>query len=136
MTSKTPTPSESEIQILKALWRLGEASVREALDVLAPNGELAFNTVQTQLRIMEDKGLVTHRESGRTFIYRALYTREEESSRFLDKVFDGAVQDLVLTLLKSKKIDGEELDALEKLISDSKQTSGVKKNKSKRKAKK
>ncbi len=134
MTSKTPTPSEREIQILKALWRLGEASVREALDVLAPNGELAFNTVQTQLRIMEDKGLVTHRESGRTFIYRALYTREEESSRFLDKVFDGAVQDLVLTLLKSKKIDAEELDALEKLISDSKQTAGVKKNK--RKAKK
>jgi BlaI family transcriptional regulator, penicillinase repressor len=129
MTSKTPTPSEREIQILKALWRLGEASVREALDVLAPNGELAFNTVQTQLRIMEDKGLVTHRESGRTFIYRALYTREEESSRFLDKVFDGAVQDLVLTLLKSKKIDGDELDALEKLISDSKQTAGVKKNK-------
>lgn len=127
MTAKTPAPSEREIQILKALWRLGEASVREALDVLAPNGELAFNTVQTQLRIMEDKGLVTHRESGRTFIYRALYTREEESSRFLDKVFDGAVQDLVLTLLKSKKIDGEELDALEKLISDSKQTSGVKK---------
>ena len=127
MTSKTPTPSEREIQILKALWRLGEASVREALDVLAPNGELAFNTVQTQLRIMEDKGLVTHRESGRTFIYRALYTREEESSRFLDKVFDGAVQDLVLTLLKSKKIDGDELDALEKLISDSKQTAGVKK---------
>jgi len=134
MTSKTPTPSEREIQILKALWRLGEASVREALDVLAPNGELAFNTVQTQLRIMEDKGLVTHRESGRTFIYRALYTREEESSRFLDKVFDGAVQDLVLTLSKSKKIDAEELDALEKLISDSKQTAGVKKNK--RKAKK
>jgi len=134
MTSKTPAPSEREIQILKALWRLGEASVREALDVLAPNGELAFNTVQTQLRIMEDKGLVTHRESGRTFIYRALYTREEESSRFLDKVFDGAVQDLVLTLLKSKKIDAEELDALEKLISDSKQTAGVKKNK--RKAKK
>jgi len=134
MTSRTPTPSEREIQILKALWRLGEASVREALDVLAPNGELAFNTVQTQLRIMEDKGLVTHRESGRTFIYRALYTREEESSRFLDKVFDGAVQDLVLTLLKSKKIDAEELDALEKLISDSKQTAGVKKNK--RKAKK
>ena len=116
MTSKTPKPSEREIQILKALWRLGEASVREALDVLAPNGELAFNTVQTQLRIMEDKGLVTHRESGRTFIYRALYTREEESSRFLDKVFDGAVQDLVLTLLKSKKIDAEELDALERTL--------------------
>lgn len=134
MTSKTPTPSEREIQILKALWRLGEASVREALDVLAPNGELAFNTVQTQLRIMEDKGLVTHRESGRTFIYRALYTREEESSRFLDKVFDGAVQDLVLTLLKSKKIDGDELDALEKLINETRQT---KENKtSKRKAKK
>lgn len=136
MASKTPTPSEREIQILKALWRLGEASVREALDALAPNGELAFNTVQTQLRIMEDKGLVTHRESGRTFIYRALYTREEESSRFLDKVFDGAVQDLVLTLLKSKKVDTDELDALEKLINDTRQTQQNKTTGNKRKAKK
>jgi hypothetical protein len=46
---------------------------------------LAFNTVQTQLRIMEDKGLVAHRAGGRTFVYRPKYTREKLSKQFLQK---------------------------------------------------
>ena len=68
-------PSERELDILKALWQLGEGTVRQVLDVVAPQGELAFNTIQTQLRIMEEKGLVGHRANGRTFIYRPLYSR-------------------------------------------------------------
>ena len=114
-------PSERELQLLKALWKLKEASVRQVLEQLAPHGELAFNTVQTQLRIMEDKGLVQHREAGRTFIYRAVYSREEASSRFLHKVFDGAVADLVITLLRSQKCDPGELEELQRLIGQARQ---------------
>ena len=62
-------PSERELQILKVLWEIGSGSVREVHRRLCPNDECAFNTVQTLLRIMEDKGLVEHRTEGRTFIY-------------------------------------------------------------------
>jgi predicted transcriptional regulator len=123
------SPSERELELLKALWKLGETTVRQVLDELAPQGELAFNTIQTQLRIMEDKGLVRHRAVGRTFLYRPVYTREEASSRFLDKVFDGAVRDLVMTLLRARKFNAKEIEALEELITEARQSSGAKKRK-------
>lgn len=113
-----PAPSERELEILKVLWKLGESSVRQVLEELAPNGELAFNTVQTQLRIMADKGLVRHRAQGRTFLYKPVYSREAASRRFLSKVFDGALQDLVATLLRTQQMSPTELDQLERVIGE------------------
>lgn len=110
------TPSERELDILKVLWELGSGSVREVHERLCPGGELAFNTVQTLLRIMEDKGLVAHRAEGRTFIYSPTCSRERVASRFLNKVFDGALNDFVLTILRAKDADAEELKDLERLI--------------------
>ncbi|MBX6315715.1 MAG: BlaI/MecI/CopY family transcriptional regulator, partial [Isosphaeraceae bacterium] len=54
-------PSQRELEVLKVLWELGSGSVREVHQRMCPAGELAFNTVQTLLRIMEEKGLVGHR---------------------------------------------------------------------------
>ena len=111
-----PSPSERELEILKALWELGSGSVREVHQRLCPNDELAFNTVQTTLRIMEDKGLVAHRSEGRTFIYYPRHSRERVARRFLDKVFDGSLDQLVLTLLQTEDTSPEELKELERLI--------------------
>jgi predicted transcriptional regulator len=109
-------PSERELEILKVLWELGSASVREVHERLCPHGESAFNTVQTLLRIMEEKGLVDHQAEGRTFIYSPRYSRERVTSRFLHKVFDGALDQLVLSVLQAKDVSPEELKELERLI--------------------
>ena len=122
-----PIPSDRELEILKALWKLGESSVRRVLEELAPNGELAFNTVQTQLRIMAEKGLVRHRAQGRTFLYTPVYSREAASKRFLSKVYDGALQDLVLTLLRSQPLSSDDLADLERLIADARKNARKKK---------
>ena len=111
-----PAPTDREIEILKALWDLEEGSVRDVHEQLAPVSGLHFNTIQTQLRIMDTKGLVSHRREGRTFIYSAQCTREDVSSRFLHKVFDGALDQLVLSMLSVEKVDAQELKELEKLI--------------------
>ena len=58
------TPSGREMDILKVLWEIGPASVREVCRRMCPNQELAFNTVQTLLRIMDRKGLVSHKRRG------------------------------------------------------------------------
>lgn len=110
------TPSERELDILKALWELGEGSVRDVHERLHPNGEAAFNTVQTLLRIMEDKDLVGHRAEGRTFIYFPKHSREKVTRRFLHKVFDGALDQLVLSLLQAEDASPDELKELERLI--------------------
>jgi predicted transcriptional regulator len=109
-------PSERELEILKVLWELGPASVRAVHEHMCPSGELAFNTVQTLLRIMEDKGLVEHRAEGRTFIYSPRHSRERVTSRFLNRVFDGALDQLVLSLLRVKDASPKELKELEQLI--------------------
>lgn len=111
-----PSPSERELEILKALWEMGSGSVRAVHERLCPNDELAFNTVQTVLRIMEDKGLVAHRSEGRTFIYFPRHSRERVARRFLDKVFDGSLDQLVLTLLQAGDSSADELRELERLI--------------------
>ena len=112
------TPSERELDLLKVLWELGSGSVRQVHERLCPSGELAFNTVQTLLRIMEDKGLVGHRALGRTFIYFPTHSRERVAARFLNKVFDGALDQLVLSLLNAQDANAspDELRDLERLI--------------------
>lgn len=109
-------PSERELDILKALWELGAGSVRDVHEHLHPNGEAHFNTVQTLLRIMEDKGLVGHRTEGRAFIYFPKHSREKVTRRFLHKVFDGALDQMVLSLLQAENASAAELRELERLI--------------------
>lgn len=103
--------------MLKVLWELGPSSVRDvhrALQVREP--DLAYNTVQTLLRIMSEKGLVLHTAQGRTFIYTAHFTRDDSAARFLDRVFDGAAEELVSSLLQNERISPDELERIHSLI--------------------
>lgn len=117
-------PSPRELDVLKALWTLGSASVREVHRQMCPDGELAFNTVQTLLRIMEEKGLVRHRAEGRTFVYEPTYSRDRAASRLLHRVFDGALDQVVLSLLESTDASAEELRGLERLIAAARKRKG------------
>ena len=111
-------PSGREMDILKVLWEIGPASVGEVCRQMCPNGELAFNTVQTLLRIMDQKGLVSHKKRGRTFIYTPRYSRQRAASRFLEHVFDGALDQVVQSLIDTADPKPEELKQLEKLIAE------------------
>jgi predicted transcriptional regulator len=112
-----PTPTTREMEILKVLWEHGPCSVRDVHGHLSRQEEVAYNTVQTLLRIMESpKGLVAHHVEGRTFVYTACFNRDESTVRFLDRVFDGAASQLVLSLLRSERVSPAELDEMRKLI--------------------
>ena len=82
---------------------------------------LHFNTIQTQLRIMDEKGLVAQRREGRTLLYRPVCTREQVSSRFLHRVYDGAVSELMLNMLSTERLTEQDLRELEALIADARQ---------------
>jgi predicted transcriptional regulator len=114
------TPTERELEILKILWTRGEASVREVYEEMSRSAPIVQNTVQAFLRTMEDKGLVKHRTEGRTFIYRPVPRREDTKkhlvSRVLHRVFDGAMDQLVQSVLSLRDPTPEELARLQAML--------------------
>ncbi len=119
------SPTERELEILKILWDIGPASVRAVYDVMHARENIAQNTVQTFLRMMEDKGLVAHTVDGRSFIYRPLYSKQKTVTRFLARVFDGAVDQLVHSALQSQKVSKQEISAIEQMIAEHKRRQGL-----------
>ena len=111
-----PNPSERELDILKVLWSLGESKVRDVHEALNRQQKTAFTTVQTLLRIMAEKGLVTQRAEGRTLFYSPVHTIEQVSSRFLKRVFDGSLDKMVLNMLRAEDVSPQEMRELERLI--------------------
>jgi len=109
-------PSERELDILKVFWEVGESPVRTIHQKMAPNGEFALTTIQTLVRIMAEKGFLKVRNVNRTLYYKPCYTIEQAGSRFLHKVFDGAVDRLVLSMLRAENLSAEELAEIEQLI--------------------
>jgi predicted transcriptional regulator len=111
-----PSPTGRELEILKVLWEHGPSSVRTVHRQLRPDDDLAYNTVQTLLRIMEEKGLVSHHVEGRTFVYTPCFSRDESTARFLQRVFDGAADQLVMSLLRTERIPEAELERMQAMI--------------------
>ncbi len=104
-----PVPSDRELDLLKVMWQLGEAKVRDIHEAICPDGQCAFTTVQTLVRIMCKKGLVKKRAQGRTDFYTPVYTLENAASRFVDKLYDGAVDKFVLSMLTAENVSADEM---------------------------
>ena len=121
---KVQMVTDRELEILKVLWARGKASVREVQEDLNKTaGPVAYSTVQTLLNIMEDKkGLVRHVVEGRTFIYvpkkSSDRTIRELTKRFVDRVFDGAVDRMMVALIDTKTPSAEEFDRLRAMIDE------------------
>ncbi len=120
---KSPTLTEAEYRLMQVLWRRGESSVAEVAETIG-DPPLAYNTVLTTLRILEQKGYVRHTAAGRAFIYAAVVARDEAQrsvvNHVLARFFDGSPRELVLNLLESEAVDARELDRLRELIDNAK----------------
>jgi BlaI family penicillinase repressor len=113
-------PTAGEHELLEILWRLGEGTID---DILRGSGEIPppnYKTVQTLLRIMEGKRLVTHRLQGRAFVYKARVGRDQVNRlsirAMLQSHFGGSPTELLLNLLDDERINAAELKELEELI--------------------
>jgi predicted transcriptional regulator len=110
---------ELQLRIMRVLWKLDAATVSEVQNRLG-RPRLAYTTVATMLRKMEERGLVDHREDGRKFRYRAVVSEDEVTRSMagdlVDRLFAGSLTDAVSHLLENHEISREELDRLEQLI--------------------
>jgi predicted transcriptional regulator len=112
-----PRPTDSELAILRVLWRLGPCTVRQVHDELAAAG---YTTTLKLLQIMADKGLVTRDEAQRAHVYTARVPREETQSQLigdlLDRAFEGSASRLVMRALSARPASAEELAEIRKLL--------------------
>ncbi len=120
--SKVPNPTKRELAILRILWDLREATVRQVYEEARKDHPIVQNTVQAFLRTMEQKGLVSHRTEGRAFIYRPVLPKDKAGRRLLsgllDQVFDGAVDQLVQSALSLRRPSKSELERLRALVQE------------------
>ena len=126
MSTHHRSVTDTELEILKALWELGEGTVREVLRKLGPQGRgWAYTTAQTLLNRLEEKGCVARKKRGRAFAFRPVFTRDELLGRSLDdlaaRVCDGEAMPLLLNLVQSPRFSRRQqrrfralLDELEK----------------------
>ena len=119
---KSPHLTDAELRLMDVLWEKGEATVSDVADALPNNPALAYSTVLTTLRILENKGFVRHTKDGRAFVYHAVVGREQarESAvtHLVRRFFENSPELLMLNLLDKKKVDAAELRRLRKKIEE------------------
>jgi len=117
---KSETLTEAELRLMEVLWQLGSATVQQVLDALPARPALAYNSVLTTIRILENKGYVRHLKDGRAHVYTPCVEREEASRseiKHLVSRFFGDSQDLlIMNILEDRGIDQVELQRLRQLL--------------------
>jgi predicted transcriptional regulator len=112
--------TEAELRLMKILWRRGESAVNDLVAAIPDAEPLAYNSVLTTIRILEQKGYVEHRQEGRAFIYRPCVAEAEagqsEVRNVLSRFFGNSRERLLLSVLGDTGISPEELERLKQAI--------------------
>lgn len=117
---KSNTLTEAELRLMKILWRRGESAVTDLVEALPEGEQLAYNSVLTTIRILEQKGYVEHRQEGRAFVYWPC-VKEKDASRsevrnVMNRFFGNSREKLLLSLLGDEEVSTEELARLREAI--------------------
>jgi predicted transcriptional regulator len=122
MKPKSSTLTPQELEIMKVVWQKGEATVRDVYEDLLERRKIAYTTVMTMLNVLETKGHLRKRQDDRAFVYKP--TKPEAAvvrsmvREFVDRLFDGAAEPLVLHLLKDRHFTRKELEDLARHIEE------------------
>ena len=116
---RSKTLTEAELRLMEVLWQRGPSTVAEVTSALPPP-PIAYNSVLTTMRILEQKGYVSHEEAGRAFIYSPLVERDDAAQsavgHLLSRFFDNSSGSLALRLIENERPSNDELSRLKALI--------------------
>ena len=118
--SKSATLTDAELRLMDVLWQVGPSTVQQVLEALPAKPALAYNSVLTTIRILEQKGYVEHKKDGRAHVYKPVVDRKQaqrtEIHHLVGRFFQNSHEELVLNLLEEQNIDVEELQRLRDLL--------------------
>jgi BlaI family penicillinase repressor len=122
MVKKLPRPTDSELEILTALWSLGPSTVRDIHNAIEGRKPTQYTTVLKLLQIMAEKGLVRRDEKQRAHVYEAAQPKEATQRQLADdlltRAFNGSAQSLMMGALAAGKTSKKELSELRKLLDE------------------
>ena len=116
MTKRKMILHKRELQIMKIVWEKGQATIRDIYETLLKRERIAYTTVSTMVKILEEKGFLRHDVDRRTYVYKPLVAKEEVSrgmlQDLLERLFDGSTEMLLNTLVKVKGLNENDLEDL------------------------
>jgi BlaI family transcriptional regulator, penicillinase repressor len=122
MRTAQSTLTPQELAIMKVIWRLGKATVREVHDAFREQREIAYTTVMTMMGVLEKKGHLTKSLVDRAHVFTPVKQQQEVVGTmvrdFVERVFDGASESLLLALAKDKKLTPKQRRLVKKLIEE------------------
>jgi BlaI family transcriptional regulator, penicillinase repressor len=117
-----PRPTDAELSILRVLWQLGPATVRQVQEALNQERETGYTTVLKLMQIMHEKGLLMRDESERTHVYTAALSEEQTQRQLVDhlleRAFGGSARQLVMQVLSSRRASANELVQIRGLLDE------------------
>ncbi len=115
--------SPAETEILRLVWQLGAATVQQIQEALPAHRKVAYKTVQTLLRRLEEKGYLAHNTEGKAHVFCPAVKQEAVVKRtvldFLDRLFGGDPRPLMQFLVREGHVDAQDIEELRRLIDKS-----------------
>ncbi len=112
--------TDQELEIMKVIWDLGKATVRDVYQKLLQHRSIAYTTVMTMMNILEQKGHLVKTQVERAYVYSPAEPKQEVLGGmvrdFVNRVFDGAAQPLLLHLVEEKKLSASDLARIARLL--------------------
>jgi len=120
MRPKTPTLTEQELEIMKVIWERDRATVRDVYEALLERRKIAYTTVMTMMNILEQKKYLRKSAEDRAYIYRPAKPKKQVIKsmvrEFVDRVFNGSAEPLLVHLIEDRKLSSKELDEITRMI--------------------
>jgi predicted transcriptional regulator len=119
---KSPTLTDAELRFMRILWDLRQGTVNDVVEALPPDEPLAYSTVLTTLRILEEKGYIRHEKSGRAFVYEPVVqpseARKDALQYVLDRFFNNSPELLLANVMEDENLTLDDLKEIHSLLAE------------------
>ena len=120
MLARKPVLTAQELEIMKVVWRSGASTVRDVYETLLEHRKIAYTTVMTMMNILEQKKYLRKSAEDRAYIYRPAKPKKQVIKgmvrEFVDRVFNGSAEPLLVHLIEDRKLTNKDLDELARMI--------------------
>ncbi len=119
MRPRKPTLTEQELEIMKIVWDLDHATVRDVYETILKQRRIAYTTVMTMMKILETKGYLKKSQEDRAYVYRPSEPKQSVIRGmvrdFVNRVFNGSAEPLLVHLVEEKRLTDKELAEIARL---------------------